>query len=704
MRDRHALLKVLDRLDPPDLWPEIRGRTPGDLPSPRRGPRFIAAAVALVVAAAGVAVAVRAFPSGSAHRPGMATSSSTGRIAFAWHDGSSYQIYAADPDGTNIVQVTDMQISVSNPTWSPDGTRIAFQGETVPGEGGRLDIYVANADGANVTRLTDGPDSYQHPSWSPDGETIAAARWSASDGHGDVVLLNVDGSGETALTQGQPGDNWGPVWSPDGTRLAYVSNRDANGKLNGEIYIVNADGTDPTDVTNSSAYDRDPTWSPDGTKTAFFRGPEGSPGLYVMEADGSDVQEVVLSVEGGGEPTWSPDGTKIAFVEDDYRLGTGRLDLVDLATGTVTQMVDLVGVGSPAWQPSTTISPAPTPSTSPTPSEMSSVDVRVTTTDGVAAFPSAVAVGEGGVWVTSCCEGGSGGGRVIRLVPTTGAVGARIPVRATPGWDFGGAGLTVGGGSVWTVGAVRNDAGCCDALVTRIDPATNSVIDEITVPGMTEGDLSVDGPTVYVLGFTARKGGSSIPLEVAKVNATSHAIEWQTPVPGQWSQTVFVAGGSVWVLGTAPDAHGPIEVTTLYRIDPGSGAVVDQIPLPESDLIPAVYQDAVWFRTGDGVQRFDSVSGSFVGDPVRLGQGCCDGPFVSDGEGGVWVVSSAGADAERSIWHIEGSGTVVASGRIEDRDAFDEMQGQSYAFDPSTETIWSQHYKDSVSRVEILPA
>jgi TolB protein len=703
MRERHGPLRVLDRLDPPDLWPEIRGRTPRNLPSPRRGPRFIAAAVALAVAAAGVAVAVRAFPPGSAHGPGTATSASTDKIAFAWYNGSSYQIYTASADGADIVQVTRMPISVSNPTWSPDGTRIAFQGETIPGEGGRLDIYVANADGTDVTRLTDGPDSYQHPSWSPDGEAIAATRWSASDGHGDVVLLNVDGSGETALTRGQPGDSWGPVWSPDGTRLTYVSNRDANGELNDEIHVVSADGTNPTDVTNSPAYDRDPTWSPDGTKIAFFRGPEGSPGMYVMEADGSDVQEVVPNVEGGGEPTWSRDGTVIAFVEDDYRLGTGRLEVVDLATRTVRQLVDLVGVGSPAWQPSTTI-PAPSPTTAPAPSEPASVDVRVTTTDGVAPFPSAVAAGEGGVWVTSCCEDGSGAGDVIRLDPTTGAVVARIPVRATPGWDFGGAGLTLGGGSVWTVGAVRNHAGCCDALVTRIDPATNSVIDEITVPGMSEGDLWVDGPSVYVLGFTASKGGSSIPLEVAKVDATSHAIEWQTTVPGQWSQTVFVAGGSVWVLGTGPDAHGPIEVTTLYRIDPGSGAVVDQIPLPESDPIPVVYQDAVWFRTRDGVQRFDPVSGSFVGDPVSLGPGCCGGPFVSDGAGGVWVVSSAGADAGRSIWHIDGSGTVVASGRIEDRQAFDEMQGQSHAFDPSTETIWSQHYKDSVSRVEILPA
>ena len=74
---------------------------------------------------------------------------------------------------------------------------------------------------------------------------------------------------------------------------------------------------------------------------------------------------------------------------------------------------------------------------------------------------------------------------------------------------------------------------------------------------------------------------------------------------------------------------------------------------------------------------------------------------MSDGAGGVWVVSSPGSGLERSIWHIDASGTVVASGVIEDRDAFQQMLGQSYAFDPATQTIWVQHYEDSVARVEV---
>jgi Tol biopolymer transport system component len=350
MADLDERFRSLARVRPPDLWAEIEGREPREprLEPPSRR-RWVVAAVALAVAAAGIALAIRAFPTGSPKGP-LPASPSLGRIAFAWYHGSTYQIYTANADGTDLLQVTHMPISVVDPTWSPDGTRIAFSGETVPGEGGRTDIYIANADGTAVTRLTHGPDSYGHPSWSPDGGMIAASRWSAGDGRGDVVLLPVNGAAETVLTRGRPGDSWSPVWSPDGTKLAYVSNRDAHGSLNDDIWVINVDGTGPTDLTNSPATDRDPTWSK-GDQIAFFGGSEASPGLYGMHADGTQVRELLPNVMEGGDPAWSPDGSTIAFIENAYRLGTGRVALFDPATGSVTHPLDLVGVASPSWEP-----------------------------------------------------------------------------------------------------------------------------------------------------------------------------------------------------------------------------------------------------------------------------------------------------------------------------------------------------------------
>ncbi len=344
---------------------------------------------------------------------------------------------------------------------------------------------------------------------------------------------------------------------------------------------------------------------------------------------------------------------------------------------------------------------APSPHRSTTTPEPASVEVDVSTVRGVAEFPSAVAVGEGGVWVTAPSQDGSDGGEVIRLDPETGEIVARIRIGAAPGWEFGGAGLAVGGGGVWTVGTARaEDGGCCDGLVSRIDPATNAVVDELRVPGMAGGDLWVDGDAVYVLGFQAHGPG----LELARVEAATHETRWRVSVPGQWSQTVFVAGGSAWVLGTEPESRGPIEATSLYAFDPATGALRDRVDAPTSMFTPVVQGDGVWLRTDDGMQRFDPVT-MRLGDPVSLGApGCCAGPFVLDGMGGAWLVASLNGDAGRWIWHLDPSGAVDAVGRVEDRDTFEQMLGQSFAFDPETQTIWVQHYRDSVARVRLVIA
>jgi hypothetical protein len=407
------------------------------------------------------------------------------------------------------------------------------------------------------------------------------------------------------------------------------------------------------------------------------------------------------------DPVWSPAGDLIAFVGSPEG-GNAALDdelYVMRRDGThVASVADAPGIGVAgdiAWQPIKAPA-APVQPTPPQPSEPASVEVRVTTTHGVAEFPTAVAVGDGGVWVTAQRQDGSGAGTVIRLSPETGEVVARVEVRAAPGWEVGGAGITVANGSVWVIGEVGGGQTCCHAFVTRIDASTNEVIDDIELPGGQDfgNDIWVDGDAMYVLMFV--DGASS--LELAKVEIEGHTTVWRVPIPGQWSQTVFVAGGSVWVLGTQPDAHGPIEVDTLYRLDLGTGALIDQVSLPfaSSAYIPSVAPETVWFRTNDGTQRFDALSARLVGDPVRPGPGCCGGPFVSDGSGGVWVVSSADADVDRSIWHIDASGSIVASGTIPDRADFENMQGQSYTFEPLTQTIWVQHYEDSVSRVEIV--
>lgn len=229
---------------------------------------------------------------------------------------------------------------------------------------------------------------------------------------------------------------------------------------------------------------------------------------------------------------------------------------------------------------------------------------------------------------------------------------------------------------------------------------TNAVVDELRVPGMHAGDLWVEGDALFLLGFKAEGPG----LELLRMDPATHAVLWRVPVPGQWSQTVFAAGGSVWVLGTAPDARGAIEVTTLYRFDPATGALLEEVGIGADTLVPAVHRDTVWLRVQGGAQRFDAGTGELVGEPIEPDAGCCTGPFVPDGAGGVWVVSSPGDGPERSIWHIDATGRVVATATIEDAATFEAMHGQSYAFDRQTQTIWVQHHRGSVARVRVVTA
>jgi Tol biopolymer transport system component len=197
-------------------------------------------------------------------------------------------IFLMNVDGSDL---TPLVSGGTFPTWSPDGKRIAFQG--VPAPGRLREIFVINVDGTGLTNLTNDPADDYRPDWSPDGRKIAFT--SNRHGHDQIYVMNADGSEVTRLTFTEAARDLAPDWSPNGRGIVFQSNRDhpdlADIDQPGfDIYVMNADGSEVTQLTKNLNRDLDPAWSPNGRQIVFDsdRDVALTRQLYAMNADGSD--------------------------------------------------------------------------------------------------------------------------------------------------------------------------------------------------------------------------------------------------------------------------------------------------------------------------------------------------------------------------------------------------------------------------------
>ncbi len=167
------------------------------------------------------------------------------------------------------------------------------------------------------------------------------------DGNNEIYVMNADGTGQTCLTN-NPASDRQPAWSPNGTKIAFISDRDGNG----EVYVMNADGTDQNRITTNTANESLPAWSPDGMKIAFTSDRDGNGEIYVMNADGTGQTLLTNNPAFDEDPTWSPNGTKIAFTSG--RSGNGEIYVMNTdgsGQSKFTSCLESVEFGATCSQP-----------------------------------------------------------------------------------------------------------------------------------------------------------------------------------------------------------------------------------------------------------------------------------------------------------------------------------------------------------------
>jgi Tol biopolymer transport system component len=252
---------------------------------------------------------------GASSRP-IALSSLHGRIAYSLGD----DVWVANANGMGARRLTRRRGPEFDPSWSPDGRRIAYR-DSRHGINRNDEIYVINADGTHARNLTRSPYNEWSPSWSSDGELIAF--YSA-----ELYVMRPDGTRARPITRVE-GEY--PSWSADGQRIAFMSAQPGarGGDPNYDVFVANRDGSGLRQLTDWPGEDGWPAWSPDGSSIAFSttHGPDGRGRyrLYVMDADGSHKRLITRGVS-GGFPVWSPDGNAIMFSDDEDHLWVARPD------------------------------------------------------------------------------------------------------------------------------------------------------------------------------------------------------------------------------------------------------------------------------------------------------------------------------------------------------------------------------------------
>ncbi len=215
-------------------------------------------------------------------------------IYFSTARDGNWEIYAMDYNGASPANISNSgSYADGSPSLLYPGNRVVFN--SLPASESWSHLWTMNPDGTGKVILQNYPDSMEADAdWAPDGSRITFERRYPSGGSWAVYTADPDGTGAERLI-----DGWQPSWSPDGSKIAFRS-------IDGDILVMNADGTNPINLTNHASVDSEPDWSPDGSRLVFVSDRDGDTEIFIMDADGTNVTQITHNDVADESPCWSP--------------------------------------------------------------------------------------------------------------------------------------------------------------------------------------------------------------------------------------------------------------------------------------------------------------------------------------------------------------------------------------------------------------
>lgn len=251
------------------------------------------------------------------------------------------ELFQVDRDGAGMVQLTRHGSLTLSPTVAGDG-RLAY----VTYKGGSPAIWGQRRKEGPHERLYPTPGTealVSSPAWAPDGKRLAFVQMDRR-GNADIMVLDLASGRARRLTDGN-GINTEPCWNPNGTQIAFTSDREGGP----QVFLMQDDGSALRKLTTEGLYNASPAWSPNGAMVAYVSRFEGKFDLFIYKLGEGKAYQITTGVSTSESPAWSPDERRLVFTSN--RFGTSQIFTTDLSGRQILRLSDLSSCQSPRWIP-----------------------------------------------------------------------------------------------------------------------------------------------------------------------------------------------------------------------------------------------------------------------------------------------------------------------------------------------------------------